>query len=128
MTEKNVLPKIVAHRGDMEHFPENTLASFQSAIDKGADIIELDVHQTKDGEIVVHHDYYLDRHTNGKGFIENYTLTELKRLDAGSWRGEKFAGENIPTLDEILSIGKGKVGFEVEIKTPIKSFAKDVIH
>ncbi len=127
MNKKKVFPKIVAHRGDMEHFPENTLASFQSAIDKGADVIELDVHQTKDNEIVVHHDFYLDRHTNGQGFIGDHTLKELKRLDAGSWFDESFSSENIPTLLEVLEIGKGKTRFEIEIKTPSKFFAKNVI-
>ena len=128
MTDKNSLPKIVAHRGDIEHFPENTLAAFQSAIEKGADIIELDVHQTKDHKIVVHHDFYLDRHSDGQGHIGNYTLEELKRLDAGSWRGKKFTGENIPTLEEIIAMGKGEISFEIEIKTPTKSFVKSVIN
>lgn len=127
MANRKSTPKIVAHRGDSEHFPENTLAAFESAVKKGADIIELDVHQTKDKQIVVHHDFYLDRHTDGQGFIGNNTLIELKQLDAGSWHNSKHKGEKIPTLNEVFEIGKGNIRFEIEIKTPTKSFARSVI-
>ncbi|MDA1330397.1 MAG: hypothetical protein DWG76_05480 [Chloroflexi bacterium] len=121
------LPSIVAHRGDMEQFLENTLVAFHSAIEKGADAIELDVHLTNDGEIAVHHDYYLDRCTNGSGFISNYTLAELKQLDAGSWFDRNFSAQKIPTLKDIFELGTGAVRFEVEVKTPSKELCSLVL-
>lgn len=81
---------IVAHRGDRERYPENTLTAFESAIAKGADAIELDVFSTRDGELVVHHDYTLERTTEGAGDIGGFTLAELKRLSAGAWFGPAF--------------------------------------
>ena len=77
--------KIIAHKGAAGIAPENTMASFQAALDIGVDMIELDVRQTKDEEIIVFHDQYLDRTTNGSGNVHEYTLEELKQLDAGSW-------------------------------------------
>lgn len=120
-------PKIVAHRGDMEHFPENSMAAFRSALDKGADIIEFDVHETIDKQIAVFHDYYLERQSNGSGFIGDFTLKELKTLDIGSWFNPKFSTQKISTFEEVLAIGKGKIGFEIEVKTPTKSFLNNVI-
>lgn len=103
------------------------MAAFQSAIDKGADIIEFDVHETKDGEIVVHHDYYIDRCTNGSGFIGNFLLGEIQEIDAGAWFSKKFSGERIPSLEEILESFAGKVNFEVEIKSPSKTLCRKVL-
>ena len=74
---------IFAHRGDVETAPENTLAAFESALSKGADGIELDVYLTADGKLVVHHDHYLGRTNDGSGFIGDFTLAELQKLDAG---------------------------------------------
>lgn len=79
-------------------------------------MIELDVHLTKDGEVVVIHDETLERTTNGRGYVRDYTLSELKKLDAGSWYKSEFAGERIPTLEEVLQSLKGKVQFNIEIK------------
>lgn len=95
---------ILAHRGAMATHPENTLAAFQEAIRLGAHAIEFDVHWTKDRQIVVIHDGTLDRTTDGTGNVWDYTLAELKQLDAGSWKGPRFAGERIPTLAESLAI------------------------
>ena len=120
-------PLIIAHRGDMERAPENTLSSFENAIRKGADTIELDVHLSTDNQVVVHHDYYLERTTNGKGFIGNKSLAELKMLDAGSWFDEKFSHERIPTLEEVLDLGKGKIRFEIELKDPDLNLATKVL-
>jgi glycerophosphoryl diester phosphodiesterase len=106
----------IAHRGASGYYPENTLIAFQRAVELGADMIELDVHLTKDGEVVVIHDETLDRTTNGKGNVRDYTLPELKKLDAGAWYKSEFAGERIPTLEEVLQSLKGKVQFNIEIK------------
>ncbi len=111
-------PLIVAHRGDTAHYPENTLAAFESAVRKGANAIELDVHLTRDGELVVHHDYTLGRTVAGEGTITERTLGELRSLEAGSWFGPDFAHERIPTLGEVLALGRGRVRFELELKTP----------
>ena len=120
-------PLIIAHRGDLEQAPENTLSSFESAITKGADTIELDVHLSADNQLAVHHDYYLERTTNGTGFIGNKSLEDLKTLDAGGWFDEKFIQERIPTLDQVLDLGKGKIRFEIELKTPSLDLAAKVL-
>ena len=104
------------HRGNPDEFPENTLASFRSAIDLGVDLIELDVHRSEDGGLPVVHDHLLDRTTNGSGFVRDHTMAELKRFDAGSWKDPRFAAERIPSLDEVLALAKGKVGVAIEIK------------
>ncbi len=100
------MTKIFAHRGSKGTHPENTLASFKEAVRVGSDGIELDVHLTKDGHLVVIHDETVDRTTNGTGEIRALTLAEIKELDAGSWFNETFAGEKIPTLEEVLLLLK----------------------
>ncbi|MDK2859718.1 MAG: glycerophosphoryl diester phosphodiesterase [Sphaerochaeta sp.] len=77
------MPRVVAHRGDSAHFPENTLSAFLSACTLGVDVIETDVHLSKDGELVIWHDETLDRNTDGSGRVEDHTLSELKTYDAG---------------------------------------------
>lgn len=110
-------PIIEAHRGYSAMYPENTLCAFRQAIAVGAPSIELDVHATADGEIVVMHDATVDRTTNGKGTIAQMTLAELKRLDVGAWKAACFAGERIPTLAETLALtDESNVAFNVEIK------------
>ena len=116
------VPLIVAHRGDNAHYPENTLAAFASAIRQGADAIELDVHLTRDGELVVHHDYTLGRTVPGEGTIGDHTLADLEARDAGSWFGPAFAEERMPTLGEVLDLGRGQVRFELELRTPTEQF------
>jgi glycerophosphoryl diester phosphodiesterase len=111
---------IVARCGDLQYAPESTLPAFESAIAKGADAIEFDVHLTKDVRLIVHHDYYLGRTDDGSGYIGDFTLAELQALDAGDWFGEEFAGVRMPTLDEVLDLGKGKVRFEIDMRTPTK--------
>ncbi len=106
---------LVAHRGLSGSHPENTLAAFEAAFNK-AYMIELDVHLTKDKVLVVMHDDTLDRTTNGKGKISDFTLEEIKKLDAGSWFGEEFANEKVPTLEEVLGVIKGKIKLNIEIK------------
>ncbi len=110
---------IVAHRGVSSEAPENTLAAFRRAIEQEADYFELDCCLTKDGHVVVIHDDTVNRTTNGHGLVREMTLAEIKKLDAGSWRHEKFADERIPTLGESLDVAKGKIGVYIEIKPPI---------
>jgi len=107
---------IIAHRGFSGAAPENTLASFQKAIEAGSDMIELDTCLSKDGELVVIHDDTLDRTTNRKGKVSDFTLDELKQLDAGSWYGPPFAGERIPTLKEVLDLARGRIPVNIELK------------
>jgi glycerophosphoryl diester phosphodiesterase len=109
--------KIVGHKGAAGYAPENTLASIQIAMDLGADMIEIDVHYTKDGEVVVFHDETLERTTNGTGNVHEKTLAELKELDAGSWKSPAFEGEKIPTLGEVIDLIHGKMGCIIDIKT-----------
>ena len=104
------------HRGNPDEFPENTLASFRSAIELGVDVIECDIHRSEDGGLPVIHDHLLDRTTDGSGMVRDHTLAELKRFDAGSWKDPRFLGERIPSLDEVLAVAKGKVGVAIEIK------------
>ena len=96
-------PAILGHRGALTFAPENTLAAFDLCVRAGADI-ELDVYPTRDGHLVVIHDATVDRTTNGKGRVADLTLAEIKRLDAGSWFHPDFAGERVPTLDEVFAI------------------------
>lgn len=108
--------KVVAHRGASGHAPELTFAAFSKAIEMGADSIEVDVHQSADGKIVIIHDQTLDRTTNGTGLIASKTYKELQRLDAGSWFDDSFAGERIPLFSEFIESVKGKVEIIVEVK------------
>ncbi|MEO4053880.1 glycerophosphodiester phosphodiesterase [Solibacillus sp. CAU 1738] len=98
--------KLFAHRGVSKHYPENTLASFRAAVKLPIEGVELDVHMTSDGEVVVIHDEKINRTSNGKGFVKDKTLAELRTYDFGSWFHKKFRGEKIPTLREVLEIFK----------------------
>jgi glycerophosphoryl diester phosphodiesterase len=108
----------VAHRGATGYAPENTIAAFDLAVDMKADYIEIDVQRSKDGELVLIHDTTVNRTTNGTGKVGDLTFEQLRSLDAGSWKGEQFAGEKIPTFDEILDRYRGKVGILIELKAP----------
>ena len=101
----NKNPLIWAHRGASGSAPENTLVAFQRAIDLGADGIELDVQITKDGELVVCHDEKIDRTSNGKGWLKDYTLEELKQFDFNQQFPE-YGYQQIPTMKEVLELIK----------------------
>jgi glycerophosphoryl diester phosphodiesterase len=103
--------KIMGHRGAPAYEPENTLRSFRRALAMGVAAVELDVQLTKDGHLAVIHDETLDRTTNGQGPVQDFTLAELKRLDAGQ-------GEPIPSLEEVFDLVKGKAHLVVELKQP----------
>lgn len=108
----------VAHRGASGHAPENTMAAFEKAFEMKADFIEIDVQMTRDGRLVAIHDTTVNRTTNGNGFVGDYTLEEIQQLDAGSWFGEEFAGERVPTFEEIIDEYRGKIGILIELKSP----------
>ena len=120
-------PLVIARTGDVEHAPENTLPAFERAISRGADGIELDVHLSADGELVVHHFYNLGTSDNGKGLISEHTLAELKALDSGSWFDTRFAGEPKPTLSEVFELCKNRTRLEVDLKDSSVGFLNKVI-
>ena len=98
--------QVIAHRGVSSISPENTMIAFERAIEIGADAIETDVQMTKDGQLVLIHDERLNRTTDGKGWVKDYTLAELKKLDAGSWYSSIYSKQTIPTLDELFTLIK----------------------
>ena len=110
------LPLVIAHRGASADAPENTIAAFERAITDGADAIALDVHLSRDDHPVVIHDETLERTTNGSGPVRGHTMRELKRLDAGAWRGRAFAGQRLQTLQEVLERFRGRTRFWIELK------------
>jgi glycerophosphoryl diester phosphodiesterase len=110
-------PWIIAHRGASGHAPENTLAAFERAVQLGAGFIETDLHLTRDAQFVAIHDAALERTTNGRGSVRDFTLAELRRLDAGKWFDREYMGQRIPTLDEVLDFArKNDVIFYLEVK------------
>ena len=116
MIEHFPRPIIFAHRGDLAHAPENTLPAFLQALQKGADGVELDVKLTADGHVIVIHDSTLDRTTDGKGRVASSTLEAIRKLDAGKWFNEKFAGTKVPLLEEVFEVvGKDKM-INIELK------------
>ncbi len=112
------VPLVIAHRGDSAHRPENTLASFATALELGAELVELDIQLTKDGHAVVIHDPTLDRTTSGRGPVREHTLAQIRALSAGypDQFGSDFAGERVPTLAEVLHLLRGRAKALVEIK------------
>ena len=102
---------LTGHRGAAELEPENTRLSIQKAIDLSVDQVEIDVHLTRDQHLVVIHDATVDRTTDGQGAVADFTLVEIKRLDAGK-------GERIPTLQEVIDLVRGKVVLQIELKGP----------
>ena len=117
---------VTAHRGDTTAAPENTLPAFRAAIAAGADRIELDVHPSRDGEVVVHADYELGRTANGSGLVSDHNLAELRELDAGSWFDSAHAGLQIPLLTEALDLPFAG-GWEIELKGLAPTFAATVV-
>ena len=108
---------IYGHRGASAYAPENTLEAFRLAMDMGADGFELDVHLSKDGELVVIHDETVDRTTDGAGLVRELTLAQLKALDASNGK-EAYRGARIPTLEEVFELIRDTRHLvNVEIKT-----------
>lgn len=108
-------PLVVGHRGAPRHAPENTLAGFRLAAEMGADGVELDAKLTADGVVVCHHDRTLDRTTDGRGRVLDWAWSSLRRLDAGSGFGPGYAGEPIPSLEEVFRELGGRLLFNVEL-------------
>ena len=96
----------IAHRGASGYAPENTFAAFRKALAMGAGFIETDLQLSRDARFVAIHDATVNRTTNGQGAVHDLTLADLRKLDAGSWFGSEFAGERIPTIEEILEFAK----------------------
>jgi len=109
-------PLLIGHRGYPAKFPENTLASFEGALQAGCDMIELDVTLTKDRKVVVIHDDTLDRTTSGKGPVKNHALSDIRALDAGSWFNPRFAAQRVPELSEVMELTEGRCMLNIEIK------------
>jgi glycerophosphoryl diester phosphodiesterase len=109
--------ELVAHRGASFDAPENTVTAFRLAWDGNADAVELDVHQTTDDRLVVIHDDNTRRTTGVAGKVDEMTLADVQQLDAGSWKGARFAGEKIPTLEQVFATGSQGKRFFVEIKS-----------
>ncbi len=130
---------IIAHRGASAYAPEHTLASYRQAIEMKASYVEFDLQMTKDGQLIALHDETLERTTNAKEVypdrspwrVKDFTLDEIKRLDAGSWFNavypalakKEYIGQKVPTLDEAIQLvkqaGNDKVGLYMETKAPI---------
>jgi glycerophosphoryl diester phosphodiesterase len=110
-------PWVIAHRGASGHAPENTLAAFERAVQLGAGFIETDLHLTRDARFVAIHDSTLERTTNGAGAVHDFTLAQLRELDAGKWFDREFMDERIPTLEEVLKFSQEHdVVFYLEVK------------
>ena len=112
------MPLILAHRGANKVAPQNTVPAFKKAVEFNADGIETDVHLSKDGEIVICHNYTVDETSNGKGLVGELTLAELRQLDFGSYFNKDFAGVTLPTLQELLDVVKEMNLINIEIKPP----------
>ncbi len=109
-------PLVAAHRGTVKFAPENTLPAFAAAIERGADLIEMDIRETRDKVLVIMHDATVDRTTNGKGRVDQLTLAEIKKLDAGSWFSTDFRGVQVPTFQEALDAIRGKALPDLDFK------------
>lgn len=111
-------PYIIAHRGDSDARPENTMASFASALQVGAEVVECDVQLTRDDHVVVIHDPTVDRTTGARGAVRDLSLAELRSLSAGypSRFGDRYAGERVPTLVELLAFLRDRARLLIEIK------------
>jgi glycerophosphoryl diester phosphodiesterase len=132
---------VIAHRGASASAPENTLAAFRRAVEMGAGFIETDLQITRDARLVALHDETLDRTTNGSGPVSAKTLEEVRKLDAGAWfdggwlRGkrrkagkENFAGEHIPSVEEVLAFGRERdIGLYLELKPSRPSGAEHAV-
>jgi glycerophosphoryl diester phosphodiesterase len=103
---------VIGHKGCAGIEPENTLRAFERALELGVDAIEFDVRMTKDKQLIIIHDNKVDRTANGKGFVKDFTLDEIRKLDAGK-------GEKIPTLEEVINLLKDRnITVNIEIKEP----------
>jgi len=119
-------PIICAHRGLAEQAPENTLAAFRRALRRGM-AIEVDLRSTADDQLVIMHDETLDRTTDGSGPVQNFTLDEIKSLDAGAWFSPYYEGERVPTLEETLDLVKELASTDISLLVEVKSLEPDIV-
>lgn len=117
---------LTAHRGSSGTAPENTLAAYRKALDLQIPAIEIDIHLTKDSEIVAFHDDYLGRTASGSKSIQESTLAELRQLEVGSWFSDEFKSEKIPTLEEIISLVYDKAFLIIELK-PFPKYPEEFV-
>ncbi|WP_373236300.1 glycerophosphodiester phosphodiesterase [Cohaesibacter celericrescens] len=120
-------PEVVCHRGINKLAPENTLPAAQLVFEQGFDWLELDVHETADGAMVVIHDDTLERTTNGTGAVAEKSLAELQKYDAGSWFSPQFTGTTIPTLAEMIDLANAwnkRIYIELKQVDPAKLLAQ----
>lgn len=128
LPRKSRAGRVTAHRGASARAPENTLAAVRLALRLGADAVECDVHRTRDGALVVIHDRHLRRTTDAQQRfpgraawrVKDFTLAEIKRLDAGAWFGIGYAGETVPTLSEWAAVVGDRARMLVEVKHPTR--------
>jgi len=118
---------VVGHRGTVKFAPENTIAAFNKAIEFGADLLEMDVRETKDGYLIIMHDSTVDRTTNGTGKVSDMDLSQIKQLDAGSWFAPDFKGEQVPTLEEALAAIRGRALPDIDFKAGTPEKLVDVL-
>ncbi|MBD3287270.1 glycerophosphodiester phosphodiesterase [candidate division KSB1 bacterium] len=119
LKKKTINMEITGHRGSSGNAPENTLSAIKQAVDENADYIEIDIHITKDEQIILMHDDRVDRTTNGEGYVHDLTYPEILRLDAGSWFDSNFKDERVPTLEEVIDLVQGHVHLNIEIKSNV---------
>jgi glycerophosphoryl diester phosphodiesterase len=121
-----VMPErgLCAHRGCADTFPENTLPAFREAVRLGAQMIEFDVRETRDGALVIMHDDNVKRTTNGEGKVNSFTLAEIRKLDAGSRKGPQFSGTVIPTFEEVLDMMPQNIWLNCDMKSKPASVAE----
>lgn len=126
MNEKIIsIPRIIAHRGANNVAPENTIMALNKAHELGAKWVEFDVMMTRDGIAIVHHDWKVNRTTNGKGFVRRLSYHQIEKLDAGSWFEPLFKDEKIPSLNKWLErCAQLKMGINLEMKATRKKSAK----
>lgn len=121
---------VVAHRGLLLHAPENTLPNFRACLELNLGF-EFDVRRTKDGHLVCVHDDTVDRTTNGRGKVADLTLAEIRRLDAGGWFDARFRGEQVPTVEEVISLVRQhrnkRVLIAVDIKDSDTQIERDLV-
>lgn len=117
---------VVAHRGNWRSAPENSIAAIDSAIQMGVDIVEIDIQKTKDGQLILMHDERVDRTTNGKGLIKDYTLAEIRKLKLKDKDG-KLTEHTVPTLEETLLAAKGRIMFNLDKAYPVFGEVYDVL-
>ncbi len=117
-TQQYAMPQrgLCAHRGGLDTHPENTFPAFKNAIAAGVQMIEFDIHFSKDSVLVIMHDDTVDRTTDGTGKVDDLTLAELKQLDAGIRKGLEFKGARVPTLEETLAIMPRNIWLNCHLK------------